>query len=66
MIRLAVLSLLFTAALHAQDGVIAGVVRDAVTKTPLPGAEVSIAAGPFRASSTSDGGGAFRFEHLSR
>lgn len=40
-----------------------GVVRDA-SGAPVPGAEVILTSGRFRASQTTDGGGRFDFEHL--
>ena len=51
-------------AAQAQDGVITGIVRDAITKAPLAAARVSIASGGFVAATVSDSSGGFRFERL--
>ena len=60
----ALILLAAAAAARAQEGAIAGEVRDASSGLPIAGAAVTIDTGTFRANATSGPHGAFRFEHL--
>ena len=60
----ALILLAATAAARAQEGAIAGEVRDAGSGLPIAGAAVTLEAGSFRAATVSGPHGAFRFEHL--
>jgi hypothetical protein len=51
-------------ALFAQDGVIAGVVRDGDTKAPIAGAAIEVGGPQALRQALSDANGEFRFEHL--